>query len=72
MSELKQKITLVTGSTKGIGKAIAAAFVDNKAHVVVHGRSREEVESIQSSIGAFASVVGDPAWCGNSSLSAHL
>jgi NAD(P)-dependent dehydrogenase (short-subunit alcohol dehydrogenase family) len=59
MSELEQKITLVTGSTKGIGKAIAEAFVDKKARVVVHGRTREEVEKIQASIGAFSSVVGD-------------
>jgi NAD(P)-dependent dehydrogenase (short-subunit alcohol dehydrogenase family) len=59
MSELEQKITLVTGSTKGIGKAIAEAFVDKRARVVVHGRTREEVEKTQSSIGAYASVVGD-------------
>jgi NAD(P)-dependent dehydrogenase (short-subunit alcohol dehydrogenase family) len=59
MSELKQKITLVTGSTKGIGKAIAEAFVDKNARVVVHGRTREEVESTQASIGAFSGVVGD-------------
>lgn len=59
MSELEQKITLVTGSTKGIGKAIAEAFVDKNARVVVHGRTREEVESTQASIGAFSGVVGD-------------
>jgi len=43
MPALEQKITLITGSTKGIGAAIASAFVDNHAHVVVHGRDREEV-----------------------------
>lgn len=59
MPELDQKITLVTGSTKGIGKAIAEAFVDKKARVVVHGRTREEVEEVQSSIGAYSCVVGD-------------
>lgn len=59
MSKLKQKLVLVTGSTKGIGKAIAEAFVDKNARVVVHGRTREEVERVQTSIGAFSAVVGD-------------
>lgn len=59
MSELEHKITLVTGSTKGIGKAIAEALIDKKAYVVVHGRSRDEAESVMSSIGAFSCVVGD-------------
>lgn len=59
MSELKQKLVLVTGSTKGIGKAIAEAFVDKNARVVVHGRTREEVEQVKTSIGAFSAVVGD-------------
>lgn len=59
MSELENKIVLVTGSTKGIGKAIAEAFVDKKARVVVHGRTRKEVENIQSLVKAYSGVVGD-------------
>ena len=59
MSGLEQKLVLVTGSTKGIGKAIAEAFVDKKARVVVHGRTREKVEQVKSSIGAYSAVVGD-------------
>ena len=37
MPDLSNKLILVTGSTKGIGKAIAEAFVDVKevAHAVV-------------------------------------
>ena len=48
MSTLEQKIILVTGSTKGIGKAISEAFISQRARVVVHGRNREEVEKIIS------------------------
>jgi NAD(P)-dependent dehydrogenase (short-subunit alcohol dehydrogenase family) len=59
MSVLEQKITLVTGSTKGIGKAIAGAFVAEKSRVVVHGRTPAEVEKVQAEIGAHAGVVGD-------------
>jgi NAD(P)-dependent dehydrogenase (short-subunit alcohol dehydrogenase family) len=59
MSELKDKLTLVTGSTKGIGKAIAEALIDQGARVVVHGRDRHEVKQLGDSIGAYASVDGD-------------
>lgn len=59
MSELTGRLTLITGSTKGIGKAIAEAFIDRKARVVVHGRDRDEVEQLTETIGAYAGVVGD-------------
>lgn len=59
MPELEQQLVLVTGSTKGIGKAIAQAFIDKKARVIVHGRTPDEVEEVRSSIGAFSAVVGD-------------
>jgi NAD(P)-dependent dehydrogenase (short-subunit alcohol dehydrogenase family) len=59
MSSLEQKMTLITGSTKGIGAAIAGAFVDKQAQVVVHGRDREEAQAVKESIGACSSVYGD-------------
>ena len=61
MADLAQRVTLVTGSTKGIGRAIAAAFVAQGAHVVLHGRDPEEVARIREEIGAKAGVTGDLA-----------
>ncbi|GIP14693.1 oxidoreductase [Paenibacillus montaniterrae] len=41
---LRNKTALVTGSTKGIGKAIALELAREGVHVLVNGRSKEEVE----------------------------
>lgn len=43
--DLEGRKVLVTGSSSGIGKAIAAAFLAEGAHVLVHGLTREEAEA---------------------------
>lgn len=40
--QLNGKIALITGSSKGIGEAVAKAFAREKALVVVHGRNEQE------------------------------
>lgn len=68
MSKIEGKLTLITGSTKGIGKAIAEAFVDQATRAVVHGRDRDEAKQLAQAIGAHASVYGDlgtAAGCSN-------
>ena len=59
MHTVKNSLTFVSGSTQGIGLAIARAFVENGAQVVVHGRT--EVKSCEAAgvIGAPAAVWGD-------------
>lgn len=42
--QLQGKLALVTGSTAGIGKAIAATLVSEGAHVIVNGRSQQAVD----------------------------
>ena len=41
---LNNKTALVTGSTKGIGKAIAIELAKEGVHVLINGRNEEEVE----------------------------
>ena len=40
MTDLKGKTALVTGSTSGIGRAVALALAARGAHVLIVGRSR--------------------------------
>ena len=50
--DLKGKVTFITGSTRGIGLAIAKAFAQAGANIVLNGRSAISVELI-SEIEAF-------------------
>ena len=47
MTAFRNKTALVTGASRGIGRATAAALAEARAHVLVHyGRSRREAESL--------------------------
>lgn len=48
--ELEQKLAVITGSTAGIGRAIAAGLAAEGAKVVVNGRSRERAEQVAREI----------------------
>jgi 3-oxoacyl-[acyl-carrier protein] reductase len=51
MTALQNKTALVTGASRGIGRATAAALARAGAHVLVHyGRSAQEAESLVSEI----------------------
>lgn len=47
---LKDKIALVTGSTHNIGLAIARAFADEGAKVIVHSRHEEDAKKVAQEI----------------------
>jgi len=66
--ELDSKRALVTGSTAGIGYAIAEALAREGAHVIVNGRTTKRVEQAlhsirtshpQSKVEGFAADLGD-------------
>ena len=63
------KVALVTGASKGIGRAIAAELVAEGAHVAVSSRSRERIEAAAAEVGArpfvhdSADLDGVPALC---------
>jgi 3-oxoacyl-[acyl-carrier protein] reductase len=52
MESLEGEVALVTGSSRGIGAAIARELADRGAAVAVHGRDRAALESVASSIEA--------------------
>lgn len=47
---LKGKVVLITGSTRGIGKAFAKGFAKEGADVVVHGTSLEKARAVAKEI----------------------
>jgi NAD(P)-dependent dehydrogenase (short-subunit alcohol dehydrogenase family) len=50
--QLQDKLALVTGSTAGIGKAIATALAREGAHVIVNGRTPEAVDATVAELSA--------------------
>ena len=49
---LKGRTALVTGASKGIGRGIAAALVEEGARVAISSRSQEHIEATAKEIGA--------------------
>ena len=47
---LKGKSALITGSTRGIGRAIAELFAKNGAHIILNARNMEKAEIVADSL----------------------
>src|SRR5580704_16817115 len=52
MSILKDKVAVVTGASRGIGRSIAEVFVREGAQVVICGRKQEVLDQVSREIGA--------------------
>jgi 3-oxoacyl-[acyl-carrier protein] reductase len=63
MTSLKDRVALVTGSSRGIGAAVASHFARAGAKTVLHGRDLAALESLKAEIddagGEAISVTGD-------------
>jgi len=61
MAKLKDKVTVITGGTTGIGFATAKRFIDEGAKVIITGTNKDTLETARTELGGQADVVASDA-----------
>ena len=61
MESLAGKIAIVTGGTRGIGRAVAARLLEEKCSVAICGRSRDSVDEAVAALKPRGAIFGHPA-----------
>lgn len=59
MAEIKQRVAVVTGGTKGIGYAIAKSLLERGASVFVCARSKREIRDAVGDLSKFGRIAGE-------------
>ncbi len=49
--DLKNKTIVITGSTKGLGRALACGFLNEQSNVIINSRSKKELQKAIKEIG---------------------
>ncbi|MBW1973555.1 MAG: SDR family NAD(P)-dependent oxidoreductase, partial [Deltaproteobacteria bacterium] len=55
---LKDKVAIITGGSRGIGKAVGKAFLQEGARVAIAARSKIEVESTVQDLKQESEIIG--------------
>ena len=54
---LKDRVALVTGASRGIGRSISMALAQAGAHVIITSRNVEQLQKVEKEIGGNATVI---------------
>ena len=58
MTDLEGRVAIVTGATRGIGRAVAGRLAERGAAVVINGRDPETLDAAVTEVGAIGRAVG--------------